>query len=161
MGWPQEGFHSQHFATTAQAIICLMPKHLPIYFQVYFNSSLGQWFSMKTVCYRLGISQHWLWFTYLLPVTLPLGLEIYPFTFPLHTYPSATIYIQQNYNSLGTDMSFFNLTHMGYDNTVAESLEQKTTGAAEGSHVKYAALKTKHTRSEKGNTFQFLLFRLR
>ena len=50
-------------------------------------------------------------------------------------------------------MSFFNLTHMGYDNTIAESLEQKTTGAAEGSHVKYTALKTKHTRSEKGNDF--------
>ena len=48
-------------------------------------------------------------------------------------------------------MSFFNLTHMGYDSTVAQSLEQKTAGAAEGSHVKYAALKTKHTRSDKGN----------
>lgn len=47
-------------------------------------------------------------------------------------------------------MSFFNLTHMGYENTIAESLEQKTTGAAEGSHVKYTALKTKHTRSDKG-----------
>ena len=51
-------------------------------------------------------------------------------------------------------MSFFNLTHMGYDNTVAESLEQKTTGAAEGSHVKYAALKTKHTRSENGKFYR-------
>ena len=47
-------------------------------------------------------------------------------------------------------MSFFNLTHMGYENSISESLKQKTPGAAAGSHTKFAAMKTKHTRNEEG-----------
>ena len=47
-------------------------------------------------------------------------------------------------------MSFFNLTYMGYDNAVAQSLDQKTPTPAEGSHVKFTDMKTKHTRNEKG-----------
>lgn len=52
---------------------------------------------------------------------------------------------------IGVSMSFFNLTHMGYENTISESLTKKSTGAADGSHVKFNDLKTKHTRSEHGN----------
>ena len=47
-------------------------------------------------------------------------------------------------------MSFFNLTYTGYDNTVAQNLEQKSSTPAEGSHAKFTDMKTKHTRNEKG-----------
>ena len=54
-----------------------------------------------------------------------------------------------------TRMSFFNLTYMGYDNTISESLEQKQSPATTtGSHVEFTAMKTKHTRSEKGKNAQ-------
>eukprot|EP00116_Pleurobrachia_bachei_P017678 sb/3477940/ len=46
-------------------------------------------------------------------------------------------------------MSFFNLTHTGYENTIAQSLKEPSA-PVERSHARFTALKTKHTRNDKG-----------